>query len=176
MTQKGTPERKLADRERSKAYYRANRETVCAKKRIYDTARRGGSPRPSMKRGRRFGFIHKNTLLATEHPTLLDLAWAAGFFEGEASFSRTSPNRAGGSSERIMVRQMNREPLERLQRLFGGRISIITPKTTTIANYTPRPINSWEVSASLARGLLMTIYPFMSSARSKQIRAALLAA
>lgn len=37
----------------------------------------------------------------------------------------------------------------------------------------PKPINHWEISGSLARGLLMTVYPFLSSARRAQVKAAL---
>ena len=52
-----------------------------------------------------------------------ELAWAAGFVEGEGSFSCGNPS--SGKSHgylRIDVSQVDRVPLERLQAMFGGSI------------------------------------------------------
>lgn len=53
--------------------------------------------------------------------SLVQLGWAAGFLEGEGSFTN-------GGSPCVSAGQVQREPLERLSALFGGRISQRAPK------------------------------------------------
>jgi hypothetical protein len=103
---------------------------------------------------------------------MADIAWAAGFIEGEGSITRSTAVK-GCNTERIQVRQMNREPLEKLQRLFGGRISVVHPKTTRLIGGVPKPINNWGIYGSMARGVMMTIYTFMSAYRRQQIELSL---
>ena len=91
--------------------------------------------------------------------SLTDYAWAAGFLEGEGCF------RKNGGSQCVVVPQVNMEPLVRLQAWFGGRIG----RTHT----REFPINTWTVTGSRARGVMMTLYSFMSSRRKEQIRRAL---
>lgn len=59
----------------------------------------------------------------------IDAAWAAGFFEGEGCVRLASRNTnltRGGSrsygSLYVDVCQVNREPLDRLQKIAGGRV------------------------------------------------------
>lgn len=51
-----------------------------------------------------------------------EAAWAAGFIDGEGHFGRT--NSKGGPNRRLViaVAQVHREPLDRLQGLFGGTV------------------------------------------------------
>lgn len=51
------------------------------------------------------------TLFSSKPVSTLQLAWAAGFIEGEGSFSNT-----------VTAAQVQKEPIERLHALFGGRI------------------------------------------------------
>lgn len=90
-----------------------------------------------------------------------DLAWAAGFFEGEGSFD------ADGRAGRIGVPQVNREPVERLLRLFGGTIYQRQPERGNL-------INTWMVRGPKARHLMEQVYPLMSQRRQRQIENALL--
>lgn len=79
---------------------------------------------------------------STLHPTSLDIAWAAGIYEGEGS--------AGYSG--ISVSQSDRWILDRFQTLFGGKVSY----EQSIE------MHFWRASGARARGFLMTIYRFLS--------------
>ena len=46
---------------------------------------------------------------------------------------------------------------------------MVYPKTTNLVNGSPKPINNWAVYGSLARGVMMTIFTFMSETRKRQI-------
>lgn len=99
---------------------------------------------------------------ASVHPTIRDLEWAAGFIEGEGCFS-TNCGRQG--SEQVDVAQVQQEPLERLQRLFGGRISVMRQATKTRA----APLWHWRISGPRARGVSYTLYTLLSTRRKHQI-------
>lgn len=91
-----------------------------------------------------------------------DLAWAAGFLEGEGSFnSQRSP--------RVSAAQVQREPLERLQALFGGRIAF----RRTTAGFKKGTIWVWALSVGPSVEVMMTLWTFMSPRRRGQIEAAL---
>jgi hypothetical protein len=110
---------------------------------------------------RNLGWEGKNTQKATRSFSDLDMAWAAGFLEGEGAF--TSPHR-------VDARQVDREPLDRLLGMFGGRICVV--KATERWN----TCHHWYTSGSRARGIMMTLYPLLSARRQEQIRKALQAA
>lgn len=101
-----------------------------------------------------FGFQKHSTPRATVTPTVRDLEWAAGFLEGEGSFSPSA------RSHRVAASQNTREPLERLQRLFGGSIC---------ANTTTNNVLVWQTYGSRARGVAFTLYPLLSMRRQAQI-------
>lgn len=85
---------------------------------------------------------------ATRHPTLMEIAWAAGIYEGEGS--------AGYSG--ISVGQRDRWILDKYQMLFGGHVK-----------YDPKvEMHYWRASGTRARGFLMTIYSFLSPWRQAQ--------
>lgn len=91
-----------------------------------------------------------------------DLTWAAGFLEGEGSF------RYNVASPLIQAAQAQLAPLERLQRLFGGRIH-------PGKQYKPhhKPIWLWAIGGTNAAALMMTLFVEMSPRRREQITAAL---
>lgn len=99
--------------------------------------------------------------------TVLEIAWAAGVYEGEGS---CQPN-ATGKHHRIgaSVRQKDQWILERLRVRFGGgigkRTSRLKGKTHTTA--------AWYITGPRARAFLMTIYAFLSPRRKQEIRVAL---
>lgn len=107
------------------------------------------------------GMEMQGTRKATVKPTVKDLHWAAGFIEGEGCFSR-------GTSQRIDVEQVDREPLDKLQAMFGGR---------TVRRRAKRegwnPTFAWYVYGSRARGIMMTLYPLLSERRQGKIKEAL---
>lgn len=91
-----------------------------------------------------------------------DIAWAAGFLEGEGSFC----GRAG--CERISAVQVNQEPIQRLVALFGGRVR---QYKRNHPNW--KPVWNWYASGTRARGIMMTLYPLMSHKRRATIAGAL---
>jgi hypothetical protein len=110
---------------------------------------RGPRGRPTNMLGREW----LRTKVASVRPTKADIAWAAGFIEGEGCFSRGS----------VTASQVNREPLERLLALFGGSIN---------ENKTGRskPIHTWNTSGARARGIAETLWTFLSARRKEQAR------
>lgn len=111
----------------------------------------------------KLGVAHKKTPKATRRPTMLDIAWAAGFIEGEGTLdSRARP--VGTLGTRLSVGQVNREPLQRLQEIFGGSI-----REQAQGRY--RPIHIWSVSGARARGAVLTIWRFLSEKRRQQFGA-----
>lgn len=110
------------------------------------------------------GFDRATTPKASVRPTPKQLAWAAGFLEGEGYFGwrfRDNPN--WSPSFRITAVQVQREPLDLLQQLFGGKISPRPARGKSQAAFT------WHVSGSRALGIALTLYQFMSTKRKAQI-------
>jgi hypothetical protein len=66
-------------------------------------------------------------------PNREELAWAAGFFDGEGSFSWTTPAAFGCA----VINQTNRESLERFKRAVAGLGKIYGP-------YEPRHKDRWS--------------------------------
>lgn len=66
-------------------------------------------------------------------PDREELAWAAGFFDGEGSFSWTNTAAFGCA----VINQARKEPLERFQRAVGGLGKIYGP-------YKPRHKDRWS--------------------------------
>lgn len=89
------------------------------------------------------------------------LGWTAGFLEGEGHFY-LARNRHNGASPRVVVSQVQREPLDRLKRYFGGYIYWHPHKG--------KGIHQWHVSGPTAIGVMMTVYAMMSVKYRAQIR------
>lgn len=94
-----------------------------------------------------------NSYLApTKHPTMLDIAWAAGIVEGEGCFSSSS------GTIRISVCQKDKYILSKLKDLFGGNLSY-----NKYSN-----CNSWYLTGIRARGFIYTVFSFLSPRRREQ--------
>ena len=110
----------------------------------------------------RKGHLRRGKILArlapTEHPSITDIAWAAGIHEGEGSATHVNGTVA------VIVAQ--REPwlTYRLRALFGGSVSM-----------TKRGYYYWHLSGARARGFVLTIYPWLSGHRRAQIGRAMVA-
>lgn len=87
-----------------------------------------------------------------------DLAWIAGFLEGEGSFYG---NVADGKIIASAV-QVNPEPLIKMQRVVGGRLYQYTNKRGCT-------FWRWTLNGSWAVGLAFTIYPWLSRRRRNQV-------
>jgi hypothetical protein len=101
---------------------------------------------------------------ATKRPTRLDIAWAAGVFEGEGNAHRSQNN------ERVVVVQKDRWLCDELQNFFGGGICSkardngIWPKTYFF---------QWQLSGKRAEEFLLAVYPFLSPRRKRQVEVTL---
>ena len=115
----------------------------------YSRWRRNGDPEKVVK----VSYIQP----ATQVPTEFDIAWVAGFLEGEGTFGYYT------STPRVTAPQVQKEPLEKLQALFGGSITLRNNQN----------IWAWNVYGKTARELMNTMYPHMSTRRREQISQAL---
>lgn len=105
---------------------------------------------------------------ATKSPTMKDIAWSAGFCEGEACFS------SHHNSPQVIVTQTNcKEVLEKLQQFFGGSIYKKDNSKKFINGIQSKDSDYWGIYGERARGFMMTIYSFMSGKRKIQIKKAL---
>jgi hypothetical protein len=86
-----------------------------------------------------------------------DIGWAAGFLEGEGYFSW---NRTAIS---VQASQVQREPLDRLQMLFGGRIN--GPYSSKNQN----PYFRWSLCGTRAAEVCMTLFVLMSPKRKEKM-------
>lgn len=134
----------------------------------YSRFKRHGDPNKVNSAGRKES---GNTKKAIKSPTLLDIAWAAGFCEGEASFGFYGPKERG--SERVSIAQVNKEPLQKMLDLFGGNISFSSRQKDRDLGIKNNDIFQWYLNGARARGFMMTVYSFMSLKRRNQIKKAL---
>jgi hypothetical protein len=94
-----------------------------------------------------------------------DLEWAAGFLEGEGSFCSTSSVDKGRRyyHERVICTQVDSEPVDRLARLFGGRVALSPARGNSKESFI------WQVGGAKARGIMMTLFVLMTERRQQQI-------
>jgi hypothetical protein len=92
----------------------------------------------------------------------LDIAWAAGFIEGEGCFSQT------GTSAQVTAAQVQKEPIERLQRIFGGTV---TQRQTR--GFSEKAIWIWRLNVTRSVQVMMTLYVLMSPKRKREIELSL---
>ena len=112
------------------------------------------------KQSRNYGW-RKKSLDATEVPTELDIAWAAGIFEGEGWLTKLKAH-----TELVAVGQMIDKSdwlLTRLKALFGGSI-YCSGREGKNKNY-----RAWHIHGGRAREFLAMVYPFLSPYRKEQI-------
>lgn len=102
----------------------------------------------------RFFGEHATTLEATREATAIDIAWAAGFLEGEGSFGCRRSKR--GAYPSVTAPQVNKDPLLRLLAIFGGQIGW------------RESIHVWYVSGERARWVVSLVYEHLSEKRKAQ--------
>lgn len=102
------------------------------------------------------GNWQKSGLEPKGHPTLLDIAWAAGIYEGEGCCHNGYKNHYYG----VSISQKDWWLLEKLQSLFGGSISLDKRNGA----------GHWRLSGPRGRGFAMTIYKWLSPIRKQQIQ------
>lgn len=120
----------------------------------YERMKRHGSYKDPRKRS-----------YASRSPSFVDLHWAAGFLEGEGSF--TIQKVSGKVYEAVSAPQVQKEPLERIRDMFGGNL-----RFQKVKNPKHNDIWQWHVSGPRARGIMMTLFVLLSTRRKDQIREA----
>lgn len=95
--------------------------------------------------------------------TTADLAWLAGFLEGDGCFCLQKHRYAS-----VKVSQTSRWPLEVCQRLLGGTIH---PRRHNQPNH--RPVFYWSIGGPSAAGAMMTLFSFLSPRRREQVKSVL---
>lgn len=103
---------------------------------------------------------NKPELAPTKVPTIIDVAWSAGIYEGEGCCRLCGKTKRGFMAS---VAQKDPELLYRLRDWFGGSIC------QTRAN--GFEINNWNICGDTARIFIATIYEYMTARRKSQIDA-----
>lgn len=104
-------------------------------------------------------------------PTTTDIAWAAGFLEGEGCFAyyRDAHNERRTSGTLFVgACQCNREPLDKLADFFGGPVRLVRS-----AKGVKRPVWDWRIGGKAAEEAMVAVVPYMSERRRQQIADAL---
>jgi hypothetical protein len=90
-----------------------------------------------------------------------DAAWAAGFIDGEGSIRirilRGNRNTSYGLA--LTASQVQRAPLDKLQQLFGGAISLKHPSVRQGPN--AAPYYTWMVTGHTAAMAISTLRPYL---------------
>jgi len=89
---------------------------------------------------------------------LTDLHWVAGFLEGEASFSKC------GGTITVQAAQVEKQPVDKLHELCGGRINYFERDNPKWKNY-----YRWAVYGEEAEIVMKAIHPIMSPRRQARI-------
>lgn len=111
--------------------------------------------------------MRRNVPNATRIRTEVDIAWVAGFLEGEGHFRRSFSTNDRFGTEEASAGQVNPEPLVRLQEFFGGSIHKKKRSKWGLSD-----IFYWQVTGERARVLMRAIESLMSAHRRDQIRKA----
>lgn len=93
----------------------------------------------------------------------VDLAWAAGFLDGEGTFYVGSNGR-GHMRLSVKAAQVQRWPLDRLATLFGGNIYFCRGGRGNQQDY-----YVWSLSGAAAAGLMMSLAVLLSPRRRQTI-------
>ena len=112
-----------------------------------------------------------DSLEAIGKPTAMEIAFFAGFYEGEGNCFAAGKSRALG----MKVCQKDPELLYRMRNLWGGSVKFCATRngkaSPTFEGYDSwkNPIYKWSLSGDRARTFLAQIYPFLSSRRKSQV-------
>lgn len=87
----------------------------------------------------------------------IDVAWAAGVFEGEGSFNFDSRT---GQSSGVRIQMTDLDVLEKMQSLFGGTIG-----TAYEAKGNWKKCYYWYLGSISADNFVKEIYPYLMSRR-----------
>lgn len=109
---------------------------------------------------------------STEFARQLELAWAAGFFDGEGSTYLNIRKDRKVSHVKMGVAQVEPEPL---RKFFGivGRGGISGPYTEKESSRNAKPIYKWNCSGFPAKEVLAMLWPYLSEVKKQQATVAI---
>ena len=90
--------------------------------------------------------------------TTNEISWASGFLEGEGSF-------LNHGSPCVTAAQVQREPLDRLVRMFGGSL-----RQRSTNGFSDKLIWVWKLRKKKSVQVMMTLYVLMSPKRQTEIK------
>lgn len=96
---------------------------------------------------------------ATKIPTLIDIAWAAGIYEGEGTCRLCGKTKRGFM---VSVTQKDPEILYRLRDWFGG---------SARDNGAGTGVHVWDICGDRARIFIALIYEYLAARRKEQVDA-----
>lgn len=94
-------------------------------------------------------------------PTALDIAWAAGIYEGEGSCVKSGVK---GASFTVLITQKDPELLYRMRDMFGGGI-----RQYNVGKGKRFMCHHWTLCGDKARVFLASIYSYLTARRKAQI-------
>lgn len=106
-------------------------------------------------------------------PTIKDIAWAAGVYEGEGSIAAKEVVKKGvryRSTPCISITQKDPWLTDRLRQLFGGKVYQFKSSNKAMGD---TKYCRWVLHGPRCRGFAYTIYSFLSPRRKEQILKAL---
>lgn len=116
--------------------------------------------RANVRRGLQLRALRNPKTRPTTSPRMLDIAWAAGLYEGEGTISLEIGQKTGRPRFMVSVSQNEPEILLRLKAMFGGGVA----RTTVRATH-----HIWYLNGLRAHGFLLTIFSFLSRRRRDQV-------
>lgn len=93
---------------------------------------------------------------------LCELMWAAGYLDGEGSFSDAT------KSLTVKATSTDQEPLRQLRSMFGGSICKLSRRLPR-----HKPAEQWTLTGERAAGVMMTLYLLLCPRRRAQVRSAM---
>lgn len=92
-----------------------------------------------------------------------EIAYAAGFFDGEGHIRIAKHSKRGSYMLQVSAVQATLEPLPIFERLFGGTIH----RRVTQYRGTPRAQYTWQASSGAAESALRQMLPFLRTKRDE---------
>lgn len=102
----------------------------------------------------------------SSYATEADIAWLAGFFEGEGTVTRVQDPRSGRWSYSMVFFQVNPEPMVKVHALCGGSASV---RIWRRSNPNAKPCMKIVVGGERGIALAHKLAPYLSTKRLRQI-------
>jgi hypothetical protein len=94
-----------------------------------------------------------------------ELAWAAGFFDGEGSTNLANPEKSRPCDLQVQLGQKDRRPLDRFAAVLGGRVG--GPYRDKQGNEAYR----LTYGGMTARAVIEALFPYLSAPKREQAQA-----